>query len=157
MTRRRAILAMLVPCVVVTGCGSDSESEALTTQEWTEGVSAICVDVKADQSAIPTPQSLEEFTAASEQITELDQQAVSKLEDLGLPGGDDAAAAEEIVKAFNDFIAAREEVLNAVIAGGSLDELAPEAQALADDFQTALENVYQLTQDFGLTDCLVEP
>lgn len=151
------ITMMTVSALLVTGCGSDDEGDALSTQEWSEAANAICVDVKADENAIPTPQTLEEFASASDQFIALDQQAVAELEDLGLPEGEDAAKADAIVKAFDEFTAAREEVLDAIIEGGSLDELTPEAQTSADAFQTALEEVNQLTQDFGLTDCLVEP
>jgi hypothetical protein len=156
MARPYVITMMLVPTVLVTGCGSDHGSDALTTQEWIVAANAICVDVKADEAAIPTPQSLEEFTVASDQFIELDQRAVAELEALGLPEGDDADAADAVVKAFDEFSAAREGVVNAVVEGGSLDQLTSEAQALANDFQTALENLNQLTQDFGLTECLVE-
>jgi hypothetical protein len=154
MTSPSVIAMTMVSALLVTSCASDSD--ALSTQEWIEAANAICVDVKADENAIPTPQTIEELTTASDQIIELDQQAVAELKDLGLPGGDDAAKADAIVEAFDDFSAAREEVLNAVIAGGSIDELTPEAETLANAFQTALENVNQLTQDFGLSDCLVE-
>ncbi len=104
-----------------------------------------------------TVSALEELISASDQIIALDQQAVAELKDLGLPEGDDAAKADAIVKAFDEFTGAREDVLNAIIEGGSIDELTPEAQTSAEAFQTALEDVNQLTQDFGLTDCLVEP
>jgi hypothetical protein len=150
------IATMMMSALLVTGCGSDGETDALSTQEWIEEVNAICVEVKADQSAIPPPQTLEEFTSSSDQIIVLDQQAVAKLKELGLPDGDDAVKADVIVQAFDEFIAAREEVVDAVIAGGSISELSPEAQTRVEAFQTALENVNQLTQDFGLTDCLVE-
>lgn len=154
---QHVIPKLLVPIVLVTGCGSNNGNDPLTTQEWKEAANVICAEVKADEDAIPTPQNLEEFTVASAQIIELDQQAIAELEALGLPEGDENAVAGEVVEALTEFTAAREEVVNAEVEGSSLEELTPEAQAIADDFQTALESANQLTQDFGLADCLVEP
>lgn len=143
--------------MLVTGCGTNNGSDGLTTEEWKEAANAICADVKADENAIPTPQSLDEFTAASAQIIELDQLAIAELEALGLPEGDEEAAAGGVVEALTEFAAARQEVVNAVLEGGSLEEPTPEALALSDDFQAALKNANQVTQDFGLDDCLIEP
>lgn len=157
MNHQHVIPKLLVPVVLVTGCGSNNGSDALTTEEWKEAASAICAEVKADENAIPTPQSLDDFADASAQIIELDQLAIAELEALGLPEGDEADAAGGVVEALTNFAAARQEVVNAVVEGGSLEELTPEAQALADDFQTALTNANQVAQDLGLDDCVIEP
>ncbi|MDQ3741582.1 MAG: hypothetical protein M3320_09740 [Actinomycetota bacterium] len=151
MTRIRIALAVPLAALAFAGCGGD---DAPSKEEFAEAADKVCADLEKQTQNLGRPENVEEIQTFAQELRKTAEDAVSKVEDLEVPEGDDGEKAEQWKNAVKDeaenqLLPAVEELEKAAEAN---DEKAIVEAAQKIDQLEATESD-RLAKELGLKEC----
>src|SRR6187431_763124 len=148
---RRSISALAVAAIMgLTACGGGGGSSALSEDDFLDEVNDLCADADADLDDIDTPSSLddiEDYAADTSEIFDGLQESLAEIEapdDLA----DDFAEMQDSIEEIQSLLADLEE------AGTDGDNDA--VNDIDDDLSGVTADLYELADDLGLDECVLD-